>query len=529
MSSIIFFLIFIPVLSLILLNLNFFLAPHRPYKEKKTPFECGYHSFITQNRTQFTISFFIFALLFLLFDIEISTIFPVVVSSHLIEAFGIYAVIVFVFILTFGFVFELGKNALKIDTKQDMFYLESKFSFIDKIYKLISILPYIVVSVITVNLFFKLPATLLFNYFEYSYIYVTPFITTFSVLMIRNIFLGFKGLYTSKGQTLAIAYFTFITSSYIGMIVTQCKIVDENIFTSSMLVISQQALAVQLFFSDFSFESYFAAHVRKRYGVICDSTLAYAGSGGNDTRGPKLGNPAKAKTDTSVLLANGANSADNTSGDNASGASGGASANPNRLPAIREQRSPTPNIERTPALDTQPDLPAFDAHKIHHDQYGKLEKGQVRRDQIPPRVPKSDLVITGGTIRIADNPISETVQVYFWNGLIHRNFNGARSHSLDGLTPNKHITDMNANDPNGQLARGFKEGGLNQPLAGNFGAMFYELTRGGNRNISISPDSFDTLSRAKYEYLKNAGKGIPNRYERVVVTQEFIKNLFKRP
>ena len=125
MSSIIFFLIFVPILGIILLSLNFIFAPHKPYKEKKTPFECGYHSFITQNRTQFTISFFIFALLFLLFDIEISTIFPLVVSTYIIEAYGIYIVFIFVFILTFGFVFELGKNALKIETKQDKFYLDN--------------------------------------------------------------------------------------------------------------------------------------------------------------------------------------------------------------------------------------------------------------------------------------------------------------------------------------------------------------------------------------------------------------------
>lgn len=125
MTSIKFFLVFVVILATVFINLNFFLAPHKPYKEKKTPFECGYHSFVTQNRTQFTISFFIFALLFLLFDIEISTIFPLVSSSYFNNIYGFSAVIVFVLILTLGFVFELGKNALKIDTKQDRFYLES--------------------------------------------------------------------------------------------------------------------------------------------------------------------------------------------------------------------------------------------------------------------------------------------------------------------------------------------------------------------------------------------------------------------
>lgn len=119
MTSIIFFLFFIPILALILLNLNFFLAPHRPYKEKKTPFECGYHSFTTQNRTPFTISFYIFGMLFLLFDLELTTVFPYVVSSNFNDSYGFTGVIIFILILTLGFIFELGKNALKIDTKQD--------------------------------------------------------------------------------------------------------------------------------------------------------------------------------------------------------------------------------------------------------------------------------------------------------------------------------------------------------------------------------------------------------------------------
>lgn len=119
MSSIIFFLILVPVLSLILLGVNFLLAPHKPYKEKKTPFECGYHSFLAQNRTQFTISFFIFALLFLLFDLEIVLVYPYIVSSLFNGVYGLIVVILFLVLLTLGFIFELGKKALSIDTLQD--------------------------------------------------------------------------------------------------------------------------------------------------------------------------------------------------------------------------------------------------------------------------------------------------------------------------------------------------------------------------------------------------------------------------
>lgn len=123
MSSIIFFLAFIPILSFILLGVNFALAPHKPYKEKKTPFECGYHSFLWQNRSQFTISFFIFALLFLLFDLEIVLIYPFTVSSYANKIYGLIVMIIFTLIVTVGFVYELGKNALKIESKQ----IESKY------------------------------------------------------------------------------------------------------------------------------------------------------------------------------------------------------------------------------------------------------------------------------------------------------------------------------------------------------------------------------------------------------------------
>jgi len=122
MTSIIFFFIFIPILSIILLSVNFIFAPHKPYKEKKTPFECGYHSFLSQNRTQFTISFFIFALLFLIFDLEIVLIYPYSVSSYANNIYGLTVMIIFTLILTVGFIFELGKNALKIESKQNIAY-----------------------------------------------------------------------------------------------------------------------------------------------------------------------------------------------------------------------------------------------------------------------------------------------------------------------------------------------------------------------------------------------------------------------
>ena len=118
MTSTTFFLIFIPILALILLAVNLIFAPHNPYQEKDSAFECGFHSFLGQNRTQFSISFFIFALLFLLFDLEILLVYPYIVSAYTNGIYGLMVMLIFFLVLTIGFAFELGKNALKIDSRQ---------------------------------------------------------------------------------------------------------------------------------------------------------------------------------------------------------------------------------------------------------------------------------------------------------------------------------------------------------------------------------------------------------------------------
>jgi len=118
MTTTTFFLFLIPVLGIILLSVNLILSPHNPYQEKDSAFECGFHSFLGQNRTQFSISFFIFALLFLLFDLEILLVFPYVVSAYTNGIYGLLIMLVFFLVLTLGFAFELGKNALKIEIRQ---------------------------------------------------------------------------------------------------------------------------------------------------------------------------------------------------------------------------------------------------------------------------------------------------------------------------------------------------------------------------------------------------------------------------
>jgi len=118
MTNTLFFLIFIPLLAFLLLAINLIFAPHNPYQEKNSAFECGFHSFLGQNRTQFSISFFIFALLFLLFDLEILLVYPYIVSAYANGIYGLIVMLIFFLVLTLGFAFELGKNALKIDSRQ---------------------------------------------------------------------------------------------------------------------------------------------------------------------------------------------------------------------------------------------------------------------------------------------------------------------------------------------------------------------------------------------------------------------------
>lgn len=129
MSSMTFLFIFVVVLALLFLLLNFIFAPHNPYQEKYSIFECGFHSFLGQNRTQFGVKFFIFALIFLLLDLEIVMIYPFAVSEYENGIYGLIVVLVFILMITVGFIFELGKNALKIESKQTKILMQKSENF----------------------------------------------------------------------------------------------------------------------------------------------------------------------------------------------------------------------------------------------------------------------------------------------------------------------------------------------------------------------------------------------------------------
>ena len=129
MSSMTFLFIFVTVLALIFLLVNFLFAPHNPYQEKYSIFECGFHSFLGQNRTQFGVKFFIFGLVYLLLDLEIVMIYPFAVSEYENGIYGLIVVLIFIVIITAGFVFELGKNALNIESKQTKILMQKSDNF----------------------------------------------------------------------------------------------------------------------------------------------------------------------------------------------------------------------------------------------------------------------------------------------------------------------------------------------------------------------------------------------------------------
>ena len=87
--------VLVPVLALLLLGLNVLLAPSRPDESKVSPYECGYSPILGQTRTVFHIHFYVVAMLFLIFDLEILLLFPLAVSLYHISLFGFTIALIF--------------------------------------------------------------------------------------------------------------------------------------------------------------------------------------------------------------------------------------------------------------------------------------------------------------------------------------------------------------------------------------------------------------------------------------------------
>nr|YP_004733524.1 NADH dehydrogenase subunit 3 [Candida frijolesensis]ADK72532.1 NADH dehydrogenase subunit 3 [Candida frijolesensis] len=110
----IYYMIIAPIVALVLVGLNWILAPSNAYIDKTGPFECGFTSY-QQSRSAFSVAFILVAILFLPFDLEISSILPYVTSAYVNGLYGLIILIIFLTILVIAFVLEVILEVLKID------------------------------------------------------------------------------------------------------------------------------------------------------------------------------------------------------------------------------------------------------------------------------------------------------------------------------------------------------------------------------------------------------------------------------
>lgn len=87
-------------------------APHRPDEAKNTPYECGFDAF-EDSRMKFDVRFYLVAILFIIFDLEIAFLIPWAVVFHDIGWFGIFSMALFLGLLVIGFLYEWKKGALE--------------------------------------------------------------------------------------------------------------------------------------------------------------------------------------------------------------------------------------------------------------------------------------------------------------------------------------------------------------------------------------------------------------------------------
>jgi NADH-ubiquinone oxidoreductase chain 3 len=114
MINIITLFIIVPVLALILLLLNLLLASHKPDEAKNSAFECGFSAIHGQTRTTFHIHFYVVAMLFLIFDLELILLYPLGLVLYQISTFGFIIGLLFFTVLTIGFILEIGTGAISI-------------------------------------------------------------------------------------------------------------------------------------------------------------------------------------------------------------------------------------------------------------------------------------------------------------------------------------------------------------------------------------------------------------------------------
>jgi NADH-quinone oxidoreductase subunit A len=100
------------VLGGVLFLLGYFLGPNRPNPEKNSPYECGFEAF-EDARMKFDVRYYLVAILFIIFDLEIAFFFPWAVVLREVGMTGFWAMMIFLGVLTIGFIYEWRKGALE--------------------------------------------------------------------------------------------------------------------------------------------------------------------------------------------------------------------------------------------------------------------------------------------------------------------------------------------------------------------------------------------------------------------------------
>jgi len=99
-------------LALVLLSVGYILGPRNSNDEKTSAYECGFEAF-GDAHMKFDVRFYLVAILFIIFDLEIAFLFPWAVVLDKLGAFGLVSMFLFLFILVIGFVYEWKKGALE--------------------------------------------------------------------------------------------------------------------------------------------------------------------------------------------------------------------------------------------------------------------------------------------------------------------------------------------------------------------------------------------------------------------------------
>lgn len=111
-ATILIFFIISSFLSIILFSLSYLITPQRSDQEKISAYECGFNPF-DDARSTFDVRFYLVAILFLIFDLEVSFLFPWSLVLGKLPWFGFWSMIIFLIILTIGFIYEWFKGALE--------------------------------------------------------------------------------------------------------------------------------------------------------------------------------------------------------------------------------------------------------------------------------------------------------------------------------------------------------------------------------------------------------------------------------